>query len=384
MTMSATSFHAFHDRSVRAAFDTAVSLHSHSRHSREALSFLPATIGWIPVLGSLFRRELSRYRREHGSPIDLARAYWCPPLTARAVVESEIRQIEGRLGMRAFVALTDHDTIDGCLSAPHDSSVPVSFEWTLPFEGITLHLGLYNVPASVAAAVVDDCQGYRAMPNRGRLAELLEHIGASRSTLIVLNHPLWPLHGQDVRPVARFLACFGRWVHALEVNGFRPWCENRAVLVLADRFNVPVVAGGDRHGLMPNALLNLGWNDSFDGYADQIRVTGRNRVLIMPEYREHTTARTIAEIAAVMRVAPRGAADRLHWTDLVFVEQAGEERPLFRGGRRAPLWLNAAAVLTRMAASRPLRPALRAALRSEGRMQVITGGGWPLTAISEL
>jgi hypothetical protein len=201
----------------------------------------------------------------------------------------------------------------------------------------------------------------------------------------VLNHPLWALDGQDVTPVPRFLASFGRWVHALEVNGFRPWNENRAALVLADRFGLPVVAGGDRHGLMPNALLNLGCAEDFDGYVEQIRVARRSRVLIMPEYRENTTLRTIREVARVLSLAPGESPGIGAWRNLVFLDEGGTRRPLFADGRRRPpLWMRMGAALTRAAASRPLRPAVKAALWSDTRAQGFTRPVWPLGTAGEL
>jgi hypothetical protein len=48
--------------------------------------------------------------------------------------------------------------------------------------------------------------------------------------------------------VRTFLARYGQWIHALEVNGLRLWPENRRVLEMARNLNYPVVSGGDRHG----------------------------------------------------------------------------------------------------------------------------------------
>jgi len=67
-------------------------------------------------------------------------------------------------------------------------------------------------------------------------------------------------------------SCFTRiqkflpFLHALEVNGMRSRRENREVVVLAEEVNLPVVAGGDRHGFEPNAVLNLSCAGSFEEF----------------------------------------------------------------------------------------------------------------------
>src|SRR5208337_1334475 len=98
-------------------------------------------------------------------------------------------------------------------------------------------------------------------PSKTRLEELLEALDREPEVLIVLNHPLWdearigPL--EHAQLVGRFLERFGSRLHALELNGLRPWRENRRVIWLAEHSGHALISGGDRHGLEPNASVNL-------------------------------------------------------------------------------------------------------------------------------
>jgi len=77
----------------------------------------------------------------------------------------------------------------------------------------------------------------------------------------VLNHPLMDEKGigrrQHTQVLGQLLSRHGSSIHALEVNGLRCWKENQEVIKLALQANLPVISGGDRHGLEPNAILNL-------------------------------------------------------------------------------------------------------------------------------
>ena len=79
--------------------------------------------------------------------------------------------------------------------------------------------------------------------------------------LVVFNHPMWDLYliGKEKHQflVNEFLQKNGAYLHALELNGLRNWDENRAVRRLAEKWNMLLIAGGDRHGVEPNANINL-------------------------------------------------------------------------------------------------------------------------------
>ena len=73
----------------------------------------------------------------------------------------------------------------------------------------------------------------------------------------MLNHPLWDLAGvgaaEHERSLRGFLDRYGWRLHALELNGYRPWKENDAVRPIADACGLPLISGGDRHGCEPAA-----------------------------------------------------------------------------------------------------------------------------------
>ena len=61
------------------------------------------------------------------------------------------------------------------------------------------------------------------------------------------------------------------YLHALELNGLRNWDENREVRRLAEKWNMLLISGGDRHGVEPNANINLTNATSFTEFVHEIR-----------------------------------------------------------------------------------------------------------------
>jgi hypothetical protein len=184
---------------------------------------------------------------------------------------------------------------------------------------------------------------------------------------VVLNHPLWqsqPLPLDIQRRLTRtFLSRYGTHIHALEVNGYRPWSENLQVMDLAEWAGLPVVAGGDRHGCEPNRLLNLAPSASFAEFAARIRDERCNDILILPEYQDAILVRQFQMAADIVRTYAADRHNRPHWTHRVFVnlDDAGA-RPLSQYWQRIGLpWVNSVIWLMRLLGSRRLRPALRLA-----------------------
>jgi hypothetical protein len=94
---------------ARKGFETGVSLHSHTKHSRESLSFVPLLADrWAPAKWDMELHQRKALRNRKVS-IDLLNASWTPPVTAREAYDLERRQIEDALGLRAVVSLSDHD-----------------------------------------------------------------------------------------------------------------------------------------------------------------------------------------------------------------------------------------------------------------------------------
>jgi hypothetical protein len=354
-------------RQSPSGFATAVSLHAHTHHSQEVLADFPSYIARIPVVAGFFQREMRAYSQRNGLTADFRKGWWNPPLSPAEVYESELVQIQACLGLAPLVSISDHGNIDAGLElqAQHGSGVPLSLEWTVPFEEGFFHLGVHNLPAGAARDLFDSMTAYSRADAARRLADLLDTLNAARETLIVLNHPLWDLaslgSAAHERLLRRFLAEHGDRLHGLELNGYRPWRENDVVRALAADAGVCAVSGGDRHGCAPNALLNLTNASSFGEFVHEIRVEGISEIVVMPGYRERLAARKLAVAADVLR--PNPAALRGHWTDRVSCEWRGVVRPLahhWPGG--GPLWVRTAIRAFQVATSRRMMPILRLCL----------------------
>jgi hypothetical protein len=320
----------FHWQSPEAfrPFRTAVSLHGHTLHSRESLGFIPQICGPLPLVGHLIERHASRYREKNaGRHLDFTRAWWTPPLAPAPAFELERGQIEQDLDRAALVSLTDHDSI----AAPMQLRVlqpyrrlPISVEWTIPYGGTFFHLGIHQMPAAVASDWMRAMHAFTAKSGaEAELPDLLAWFHASPQTLIVLNHPLWDEKGVGLEKhwfaLGRLLGNCGRFFHAFELNGLRPWSENRRVTDLAHGLGFPVISGGDRHGREPNACLNLTNATTFDQFVAEVR-DGQSQVLFMPQYQQGHTYRILRNIADVLSDDPEHALGWRTWSDRVFYE----------------------------------------------------------------
>jgi hypothetical protein len=202
------------------------------------------------------------------------------------------------------------------------------------------------------------------------LGDVLEVLSRSPEVLVVLNHPLWDIEGigadQHTCSLREFLARYGCWVHALEVNGYRSWRENRAVIQMAEQLEYPIVSGGDRHGCDPNAMLNLTRAKTFSEFVAEVREDSTSRVLLMPEYRESLFVRTLGTAADVLRYYPENVPGAQRWSDRIFVRRDGDAKPISHYWKRGgPVRVRSALWLICRLGSRRFRPALRLAMLGE-------------------
>jgi hypothetical protein len=304
-------------------FRTGVSLHSHTLHSRESLDFIYRAAAQAPILSVAIRQGERRYQKVNAAPLDLSRGWWTPPLGPHDAWMVETSQIEA-LGRDAMVSLTDHDDIEAPVSLQvldECRGTPISVEWTVPYGPTFFHLGIHNLPASEARDMWDRMNGYRDSPNDGRLRELLHMLVTCEQTLVVFNHPLWDEKGigqaRHRAAVLEFLRKFERMIHALELNGMRPWSENRDVTALGHAVRKPVISGGDRHVTEPNALLNLTNAADFAEFAEEIRA-GWSNVYILRHYQENYALRITQNMMDVLRTYEQHANGWRMWSDRVF------------------------------------------------------------------
>jgi len=277
-------------------FRTGVSLHSHTLHSRETLDCLGRAARYSSVLRWAIRRAEARYRANYGTDLDLTRGWWTPPLAPLDAYNVESNQIRA-FGLSPLVSLTDHDDIEAPMSLQAIDAartVPVSVEWTVPFRGTFLHLGVHNLPPLRARTIMSRFREFTARPHESELREIFAYIHAHQHTLVVFNHPLWDEMGVGEtahrKAALGLLGSFRDFIHAVELNGLRPWSENRQAIMLAENWSKPVISGGDRHALKPNATINLTTTGTFSEFVAEIR-NGHSTVLLASHYREAHAAR---------------------------------------------------------------------------------------------
>ncbi|HKV40200.1 MAG TPA: hypothetical protein VJX67_13385 [Blastocatellia bacterium] len=364
------------DRSCLRAFNAGVSLHCHTQQSREILDFIPYYASRIPIVSGFYKREIENHRLKNGEAIDFAKAYWNPPVTPRGVLDSESEQIRRDLGLEPIVSITDHDDIRACahLQVIHpEREIPVSLEWTVPYVNGFFHLGVHNLSRRDAGELWGALLAYTRGHQESGLGELLDTLASNPETLIVLNHPMWDIEFAGERKhlelLKGFVAAYGRWIHAIEVNGYRSWAENKKAIELANQHGYPVVSGGDRHGHEANAMLNLTSASTFSGFVGEIRHDRVSEVAIVPGYTEPLVMRMLETAADVLRYYPGYPKGQRFWTDRVFwTLEDGSVRPMsFYWGNGGPSWVKASLAIMRMIGSRHFRPAMRLVFaREEG------------------
>jgi len=369
--MKRTRLHLlWRDAAARKRFRTGVSLHSHTLHSEESLAFVPRYTAGLPVIGCAIRHQEKRHLALTGRPLDFSRAFWRPPLAPREAYELERRQLEEDLDVEALISLSDHDDIQaGSVLRVLLADLPISVEWTVPFGPSFFHLGVHNLPPRNAPEVMSRLAACTSAVCRQQTAEMLAALHELPETLIVMNHPMWDEARigavEHAQLVGRFLERFGEHIHALELNGLRPWKENCRVMWLAEHSGHVLISGGDRHGLEPNSNVNLTNARTFAEFVSEIRNDGISDVAFMPQSREPFRVRMIQTMCDIVRDYPHLPIGRRRWSDRVFYRQPdGTAKPLsaFWNGGDEPWPVKVFVYGVRAARSQQVRSALRMAL----------------------
>jgi hypothetical protein len=337
-------------------------------HSVECLDFLPRYLKHVPLVS----QAVSGHQQKDS--VNFARAHWTPPLSPASAFKLEQDQIAA-LGLRPMVSLTDHDSIEAPIAlqvtADH-VEIPISVEWTVPYQRAILHLGIHNLPAAEARRWMGAMEAYTSAPDEALLPSMLRELAANQEVLIVLNHPFWLEEGvaeEDRRAaVERLLRECLDYFHAFELNGTRRWHENAATIELAQIYSRPVISGGDRHACEPAACLNLTNARSFAEFVSEVRA-GQSNVLFMPHYREPMALRILETAWEILRPYPQYLG-RERWTDRVFYRDAiGVAQPLSTVWRdRVPWLVRPITPILQLCAKRSLRPALRFLLSSRAEL----------------
>jgi hypothetical protein len=382
MSQSSISY-LWREPQAAKGFTTGVSLHSHTNQSKETLDFISELSKDWGVLQPLMRWAEHRSIRLTGIKPDYARSYWTPPLTPSLAFDLERTQIEEKLQLPAMVSLTDHDDINAPMllrTVPSSRHIPVSVEWTVPFGGTAFHLGIHNLPSADGAEWMERLAEFTAIPVETRASHLLNGMLAELDeipgVLIVFNHPLWDLYriGQEKHDVLvnEFLAVNGQFIHALELNGLRNWKENRETSTLASKWNQLVISGGDRHGVEPNANVNLTHATSFTEFVHEVRRERKSHVLFMPQYAQPWKHRILQSTLDAIRDYPQFPEGSRLWDERVYHPDVnGAIQPLTQlwTTGKAPAFFRAVLVAVRLMGAAPLSGGLRMAWNDNGEMR---------------
>src|SRR3984885_6627944 len=333
---NSTISYLWRDQKAAKGFRSGVSCHSHTNQSQETLDFLANLGNQYPLVRPFISRLERRSKSVYGVCIDYARSYWTPPMTPKLAFDLETRQIEN-LDVAPMVSITDHDNIKAPMllrTVPSARGIPVSVEWSAPYGGVqSFHLGIHNLPSARAADWMRVLEDFTANPSDGELTQILAALHQEPNVLVVFNHPMWDLYliGKERHAflVNEFLQKNGAWLHALELNGLRHWDENREVRRLAEQWNMVLLSGGDRHGVEPNANINLTNASSFTEFVHEIRRQKQSNVLFMPQYAEPWKHRILRSPLDAIRNYPEFPQGSRTWDERCYHPDAnGVVRPL--------------------------------------------------------
>jgi hypothetical protein len=333
---NSTINYLWRDQKAAKGYHSGISLHSHTNQSKETLDFLANVGNQYPLVRPIISRLERRSKAAHGVRIDYSASYWTPPMTPKLAYDLESKQIEN-LDLAPMVSISDHDNIKAPMllrTVPSARAIPVSVEWSAPYGGIqSFHLGVHNLPSGRAAEWMSVLEDFTANPSDGELTEILAALHAEPNVLVVFNHPMWDLYlvGKEKHEflVNEFIQKNGAWLHALELNGLRHWDENRAVRRLAAQWNMLLISGGDRHGVEPNANINLTDATCFTEFVHEIRRQKKSNVLFMPQYAEPWQHRILQSTLDAIRNYPEFPQGSRTWDERVYHPDAqGVVRPL--------------------------------------------------------
>jgi hypothetical protein len=380
---NSTISYLWRDRKAASGFRSGVSLHSHTNQSQETLDFLANLGNQYPWVRPLMSRLERRSQAMHGVRIDYARSYWTPPMTPKLAFDLESKQIEG-LDIAPMVSISDHDNIKAPMllrTVPSARRIPVSVEWSAPYGGVqSFHLGIHNLPSDRASEWMTVFSDFTADPSDKGLTEILAALHQEPNVLVVFNHPMWDLYmiGQEKHNflVNEFIHRNGTWLHALELNGLRHWDENRAVRQLAAQWNMLLISGGDRHGVEPNANINLTDATSFTEFVHEIRRQKKSNVLFMPQYAEPWKHRILQSTMDAIRSYPEFPQGSRTWDERVYHPDAqGVVRPLTElwPKGRAPLAIGWTIAMVQMLGRGPVSGSLRLAWTDSNKLRLALG-----------
>jgi hypothetical protein len=295
--------------------------------------------------------------------------------------------------LNSLVSITDHDTIEAPMllrTVPSSRHIPLSLEWSVPFGQTIFHLGIHNLPSRDGLEWMKRFEAFTAeasatvpstAANDAKLLAMLRELHECPQVMIVFNHPLWDLHkvgSVHMAEAKRFIAEAGPSVHAVELNGLRHVRENKETAELAKQTGHLVISGGDRHGLEPNANINLTSAASFTEFVEEIRVQRRSHVHFMDQYQGRWEQRILRSTLNAITDFPDFMPGWQRWDERAFhPDKDGVMRPfaeLWPDGK-APKLLLAAIHVVRLGGVKGLSAPLSLAFPRVNRVEQELGVG---------
>jgi len=141
---------------------------------------------------------------------------------------------------------------------------------------------------------------------------------------------------------------------------------------LAGQWNQVLISGGDRHGIEPNANVNLTRATNFAGFVHEVRKERISHVLFMPQYAEPWKHRILNSTLAAIRNYPDFPEGSRRWDERVYHPDAnGTMRTLAElwNTGHAPAYLSAILNGVRMLGAAPVSKGLRLAWNDASAMR---------------
>jgi hypothetical protein len=254
-------------------------------------------------------------------------------------------------------------------------------EWSAPYGGVqAFHLGIHNLPSASAAEWMATLAQFTAQPSDACLTEILRDLHNEPNVLVVFNHPMWDLYlvGKEKHQflVNEFLQKNGAYLHALELNGLRNWDENRSARRLAEKWNMVLISGGDRHGVEPNANINLTNAASFTEFVHEIRRERKSSVLFMPQYAQPWKHRLLQSTIDAIRNYPEFPQGSRNWDERAYHPDGnGVVRPLSELWPKgsAPLFMRGVIAMVQLLGKGPVAGGLRIAWSESHQLRLELG-----------
>lgn len=141
---------------------------------------------------------------------------------------------------------------------------------------------------------------------------------------------------------------------------------------MAEALGMPLATGGDRHGCKPNTVINLTNADTFEEFANEIRVEKRSEIVLMPEYEQPLHSRQMQSFSEILKHYPDFQEGRQKWFERVYFDTGDGHglRSLSSHGWvfGGPAWLRAAVWTLGFFGSPAMRPFFRLTRKRKDRV----------------